>query len=258
MEPATNPAHIESEDATVLKFGGHISRDDALRQALGDGGLADACAADQHGVVLSAANERLHHAGDFALASDDGVELAVLGKLGQINGEPVQRAVAAFGLWVGYAMPAAYLLECLIDGFLRNAVFGEQACGGVLRILRQSYQEMLCADVVVLQALGFRLGAIQQATYAWGLVYLVGWLARLGRLLQYGVKALAQLRDVGANLREYIGGNALLLFEQCHKHMFGVPLRVEITLYNLLGFVQDLSGCVCEFVRSQNHVIVLT
>ena len=155
-------------------------------------------------------------------------------------------------------MPATYLLERLIYGFLRNAVFGEQACGGVLRILRQSDQEVLCADVVVLQALGFRLCAVQQAAYARGLVYLVGWLARLGRLLQYGVKALAQLRDVGANLREYIGGNALLLFEQCHKHMFGVPLRVAITLYNLLGFVQDLSGCVCEFVRSQNHVIVLT
>ena len=50
--------------------------------------------------------------------------------------------VAAFGLWVGHAMPATYLLECLIDGFLRNAVLGEQACGGVLRVLRQSDQEM--------------------------------------------------------------------------------------------------------------------
>ncbi len=72
------------------------------------------------------------------------------------------------------------------------------------------------------------------------------------------MKALAQLSDVGANLREHIGGNALLLFEQRHKHMFSVPLRVVVTLYNLLGVVQDLSCCVGEFVRSKYHVIVLT
>ena len=48
-------AHVEPDDALVLQPFGHVAADDALRQPLDDGGLADAGLADQHRVVLRAA-----------------------------------------------------------------------------------------------------------------------------------------------------------------------------------------------------------
>ena len=58
---------------------GHVAGDDALGQALDDGGLADAGLADQDGVVLGAPGQHLHDAADLGVAADDRVELAVAG-----------------------------------------------------------------------------------------------------------------------------------------------------------------------------------
>jgi hypothetical protein len=63
---------------------GHVARDDALGQALDDGGLADAGLADQHRVVLGATRQHLDHAADLLVAADDRVELALARQLGQV------------------------------------------------------------------------------------------------------------------------------------------------------------------------------
>ena len=55
---------------------GHVAADDALGEALDDGGLADARLADEHGVVLGPAAQDLDDAADLLVAADDRVELA--------------------------------------------------------------------------------------------------------------------------------------------------------------------------------------
>ena len=66
---------------------GHVAVDDAEGQALGDGGLADAGFADDHGVVLGSARLRIWiRAPDLLVAPDDRVDLAVARGLGQIAG----------------------------------------------------------------------------------------------------------------------------------------------------------------------------
>jgi hypothetical protein len=69
-------------------------------RALDDHGLADACFADQHGIVLRAPAEHLDDAADLVVAPDDRVELAVVGLGGEV---------------------AAVALECL-DLLLRRLV----------------------------------------------------------------------------------------------------------------------------------------
>ena len=54
--------------------------DDALREALRDGGLADARLADERGVVLGPPRQDLDDALDLLLAPDDRVELAGPGR----------------------------------------------------------------------------------------------------------------------------------------------------------------------------------
>src|SRR5207249_11661353 len=80
----------ERVDLLVLQQVRHLVRADARGEAFDDGGLADTRLADQHGVVLGAAREDLHHALDLRLPADDGVELPFARLLRQVAAELVE------------------------------------------------------------------------------------------------------------------------------------------------------------------------
>ncbi len=69
-------AHVERVDRRFRQHLRHVALDDALGEALGDGGLADAGLADIERVVLGAAAEDLDRALDLVLAPDQRVDLA--------------------------------------------------------------------------------------------------------------------------------------------------------------------------------------
>src|SRR6185437_14421987 len=81
---------VERVDLLALEQLGNVVRGDAGSQALHDGGLADAGLADQHGVVLRAPRENLHHALDLDLAANDRIELRLGGELRQVAAELVE------------------------------------------------------------------------------------------------------------------------------------------------------------------------
>ena len=81
---------IKKIDLLVPQLEGHLARRDALRQPLGDGGLAHARLTDQAGVVLLAAVQDLHHPLDLLLPADHGVQLALPGALAQVDAVVVQ------------------------------------------------------------------------------------------------------------------------------------------------------------------------
>jgi hypothetical protein len=58
---------------------------------------ADAGFTDQHRVVLGAPGQDLHRAPDLFVAPDDRVDLALLGRLGQVARVFLQRVIALFG-----------------------------------------------------------------------------------------------------------------------------------------------------------------
>ena len=91
-------ADVERPDALALEALGHVAGDDPLGEALDDRGLADAGLADQDRVVLRAAREHLDHAAHLLVAADHRVELAVLGQLGQVAAELLERLVGALGV----------------------------------------------------------------------------------------------------------------------------------------------------------------
>ena len=100
---------VEPPDAAVLQPFGDVARDDALGEAFGDRRLADAGLADQHRVVLRAAAEHLDDAPDLLVAPDHRVELARLGRLGEVAAELLERLIAALGVLRGDALSAAHL-----------------------------------------------------------------------------------------------------------------------------------------------------
>ena len=93
-------AEVERQQPLVLEALRHLAVDDALGEALDDGGLADAGLADQHGVVLGAPLQDLDRAADLVVAADDRVELALLGALGEIDGVFLQRLARLLGVRV--------------------------------------------------------------------------------------------------------------------------------------------------------------
>ncbi len=98
-------AEVERDHAPVLQALGHVAVHDPLREALDDRGLADAGLADQHRVVLRpAAREHLDHAADLVVAADHRVELALLGRLGQVAAVLLERLELVLGVLVGDAV----------------------------------------------------------------------------------------------------------------------------------------------------------
>ena len=87
--PATSEPMSSVSTRLFSRCLGHVAGDDALGQALGDGGLADAGLADQGRVVLRLRDEDLDDALDLLLAADDRVELAGAGGLGEVDAELV-------------------------------------------------------------------------------------------------------------------------------------------------------------------------
>ena len=76
--------HVERPDVAAAEHLRDVAGDDALRQALDDGRLADARFTDEQRVVLGAAGQDLHDALGLVVATDDGVELALAGKLREV------------------------------------------------------------------------------------------------------------------------------------------------------------------------------
>ena len=82
-------ADVEGQDALVQQDVRHVAGHDPMREALGDGRLADARLADQRRVVLRLAAEDLDDPLDLLLAADDRIELAGAGRLREVDAERV-------------------------------------------------------------------------------------------------------------------------------------------------------------------------
>ena len=148
---------VERVDLLVLQQLGHLAVGDALREALDDGGLADAGLAHQHGVVLRAARQDLHHALDLGQATDHGVELALRGELRQVAAELVQQlrgllALGPAGALLAAAAGAGQHPDHLVADLLGVGVEVEQdACRYALVLAHEPEQDVFGADVVVAQ-----------------------------------------------------------------------------------------------------------
>ena len=180
--------HVERQHALALERLGHLARDDALRQAFDDGGLAHAGLADQHRVVLGAALQHLDGAADFLVAADHRVELAQAGALGQVHAVFLQGFALAFGIGAVHALAAAHRVD-----------------GGFERLARQA---VLAASLP--------MSALLSATASRNSSPAMNWSLRLMASFSVGLQQLAQL---GADLDHVVA----LHLRQLLDRRFGWP-----------------------------------
>src|SRR5207237_2036693 len=113
-------ADVERPHALALQAFRDVAGDDPLRETLDDRRLAGAGLADQDRVVLRPPREHLDHAPDLLVAADDRVELALLGELGQVTPELLERLVRPFGILRGHALAAADGLDLRLQLLARD------------------------------------------------------------------------------------------------------------------------------------------
>ena len=167
--------------AVVGRISGTLPSTIVLGQALDDGGLADAGLAEQHGVVLGAAAEDLDDALDLVCAADDRVELAFAGQLGQVAAEGVQRRRLALAACrrLGALGRRSRLLRPRTSAPSRlrtssrtssslSAEVHQHLGGDAFLLAQQAQEQVLGADVVVVEAAGLLDGVLDDLLGARG------------------------------------------------------------------------------------------
>ena len=208
-------ADVERPDALALEPLRHVAGDDPLRETLGDRGLPHSGIPDQHRVVLRAPRQHLDHAPNLLVAADDRVELALLGELGQVAAELLERLVRAFGILRRDALAAAHLLQLREQLVARHDVEREQ--------------EVLGRDELVLELPHLLLGAVEHA----------GERGRGARLLRRALER-GQSREIGLRLGPHLGRLLAeqrlrqLLVEERDQQVVGDDLRVAAAARELL------------------------
>ena len=152
-------AEVERVELLARQRLGHVVGDDALRQALDNGGLAHAGLADQDRVVLGPARQDLHDAFDLFMTSDDRVELAVTGELRQVPAELVEhrrpRGVVARARTLARAdrllalVPGHELDDLLAHPTEVGSEADQDGGGHALALAHEAEQHVLRADVAV-------------------------------------------------------------------------------------------------------------
>ena len=166
-------AHVEHDDPTMLKALRHVAAHDALGQPFDDRGLADARVADQHRVVLGPTGQDLNDAADLVVAADDRVELSLPRGLRQVASVALQGLVRSFGVAAGDPLAPAHLLQGAEHALAAEPGVAHHAPDRAV-VVQQGQQQVLDADVLVLQVARLGIGPVEQARQARGDVELVG------------------------------------------------------------------------------------
>ena len=109
FRPGDHRAQVHRHQLLVLQRFRHVAADDAPRQTFGDRRLAHARFADEHRIVFRAARQHLHHAADFLVAADDGVNLSLPRQRRQVAAVFLQRLEFGLGILIGHALVAAQI-----------------------------------------------------------------------------------------------------------------------------------------------------
>ena len=256
---------VERDDLLVAQKFRHIARGDFLREAFRDGGLAHAGFAEEHGIVLGAAAENLDDALDFVLAADDRVDLAFAGEFGEVAAKGLQRGRLDVALLLGLlAGPPPAPGSCSDSGrgeirieFLEDFVAGaldvdfeilEHARGHAVAFAQQAEQDVLGADVGMIERLGFLAGEREDFLHA----------RRVGDIADHlGLGAGADLLlhfhadgfEVEPHLLQHVDGDALAQLDQAEQQMLGADVIVVEPVGFLAGQGQDLLGARSKVIH---------
>ena len=248
-------AHVQGHQLAVLQPGGHVLLDDPLGKALGDGRLADAGLADQHGVVLGLTGQDADDVANLVIAADDRVQLLVQllrpGLLGQVDAVLEQRVIGVLRVFAGHAGVAPHLLHGLEEGFLRQAKLVEDIANGAVGALDDAQQDVFDRNIFVLHVLGLLLRLGQRGVHGLGdidLVHLPAGAGNPGNTLDLPVAGGGHALHVDLGLLQDLSSRAVLLVQEGVKQVLLVDLHVLVADGTALRLPDGFNGFLGEFL----------
>ena len=155
--------HIEGEDSFVAQPFGHISPDDPLCEALGDGRLTDARLADQAGVVLAFAGKDPDHIADFLVTSDHRIELVFPRPLDKVRAVFFECLVGRLRIVAGDPCVAAHSGQSLQHRVGGDLKLLEELAEIGIRLFGQSDKDVFDRQVFIPETLGVGFGPVEGA-----------------------------------------------------------------------------------------------
>ena len=228
-------AEIEGVDHALRQQVGHLSVDDALGQAFGDGGLAHAGLADQQRVVLAPAGEDLRHALDLLLAPDQRVDAPGPGQFIQVAGIGVQRVAgrrrfaALLVLHVLLAFVVRTVARHLADAVgdvvdnvdARHALLLEQEHCLAFLFAEDRHQHIGAGHFALAGALHVEHGTLQHTLEAQGrlrLAVLVMHRDQRGGRIDELLQVVLEFVEIGATGAQ--NGRGSLIVKECQQQVF--------------------------------------
>jgi len=246
--PGDQRAHVEGEDGLGLQVLGRVSLDDAVGDALGDGGFAHARLADQYGVVLRPAGEDLHHAADFLVPADDGVELPGFGVLVQVAGVLAQRVVGRLGVLACHAVVPAQFADGRFQVFFVHALVFQQG-GRLVARGQDAQQKMLDGDKLVLELAEVALCLLEDGNQCVAGVNVSVPAGYLGQCLDLPVGLGGQMVQVGVEFLEQVAGHVFVHRQQRFEQVDRFDGLLPVADGDLGGFLHGLLSLYGEIVE---------
>ena len=240
-------AQVEREQLLVLEAFGDVALDDALGDAFGDRGLADARLADQHGVVLGAAGEHLHDAADLFVAADDRVGLALPRRLGEVARVLLQCLELPLGIRVGHALRASDLLHRLQQRRAIDALRLERLLQLRVSVCRE--EDVLGGGVLVLDRFGFFPSPVEKLAKP-GRKAGLGATGHLGHAVENRAEGANQALQIGASLLKNRRREPARLGEKIEQQVLGIHFGIAPIGRVLLGGNQGLACFGSESIES--------
>ena len=241
-------AEVERQELLALQRLRHVAVDDAQRQALDDGGLADAGLADQHRIVLGAAGQHLDGAADFLVAPDHRIELALARERGDVARVFLQRVEVGLGVRAGDRAALADVVDRLLQRLRRDAGIAQRARGR--RVGRGDRHQQPVLRHVLVAGLGRRLlRRVQHAHQFRRELRLAGAGAlHLRQPRQLGLHRGSAAFGIAAGRPDQAGSGAFLIVQQRLQQMFGRDPLVELADRDGLGGLEESPRPFGEFL----------
>ena len=265
---------IQDDDPSIGQQLGNVALDHALGKALDDGGFADAGFAQQDGVVLRAAAENLDRPLDFFFASDDRVELALAGQLGQVAAETIEGrgfrfaalggfaagagaatfGAAPFGSFGTFDAVAQQVEDFFADFFQLQTQIHQHLGGDAFLLAEQAEQDVLGADIVVVEVAGL-FHRVLDDLFGPRRLRQLAHRDHVGSALDELFDFEADLAQIDVEVFQDVGGDAAAFLDQPQQDVLGANVFVVKALRFLVGQLHDLAGAVGE---SFVHISVLS
>ncbi len=232
-------AQVHGDEALVLEGLGHVAADDAPRQAFGDGGFANAGLADEDRVVFGAPGQHLHHAADFVVAPDDRVNFALARQGGQVVAILFERLELVFGIGVSHPLVPAQIGERPQDDVALEAVRLEYLLQRRPGLVEQAEQQVLGADVVVLELAGLGLGRIERLFQVRAQEHVQRADAlNLVTAGKFSLQLRLELGWGGADFLEQIGDEAFRLANHGQQQVLAIHFLMRMLAGNVLRILE--------------------